>query len=266
MNQTSENKSFKINITQNKIKKGRKAIVTIENIDKELMPKHIAIIMDGNRRWAKEKGLDTKLGHKAGAETLEKIASYANKIGLKYLTVYAFSTENWKRTKEEVGALMILLKTYLDKFLNKESLRNIKIRVLGDIENIDKSLKESIEKIVEKSKNNTGLTLNIAFNYGGRAEIVRAVKNISEKVSQKELSIENINEELVANNLYTNGEPDPDLLIRPGGELRISNFLLWQLAYTEFLFIDKYWPDFSEQDLLEAIKKFENRNRKFGAK
>ena len=266
MNQTSENKSFKINITQNKIKKGRKAIVTIENIDKELMPKHIAIIMDGNRRWAKEKGLDTKLGHKAGAETLEKIASYANKIGLKYLTVYAFSTENWKRTKEEVGALMILLKTYLDKFLNKESLRNIKIRVLGDIENIDKSLKESIEKIVEKSKNNTGLTLNIAFNYGGRAEIVRAAKNISEKVSQKELSIENINEELVANNLYTNGEPDPDLLIRPGGELRISNFLLWQLAYTEFLFIDKYWPDFSEQDLLEAIKKFENRNRKFGAK
>ena len=266
MNQTSENKSFKINITQNRIKKGRKAIVTIENIDKELMPKHIAIIMDGNRRWAKERGIDTKLGHKAGAETLEKIASYANKIGLKYLTVYAFSTENWKRTKEEVGALMILLKTYLDKFLNKESLRNIKIRVLGDIENIDKSLKESIEKIVEKSKNNTGLTLNIAFNYGGRAEIVRAVKNISEKVSQKELSIENINEELVANNLYTNGEPDPDLLIRPGGELRISNFLLWQLAYTEFLFIDKYWPDFSEQDLLEAIKKFENRNRKFGAK
>ena len=266
MNQTSENKSFKINITQNRIKKGRKAIVTIENIDKELMPKHIAIIMDGNRRWAKERGIDTKLGHKAGAETLEKIASYANKIGLKYLTVYALSTENWKRTKEEVGALMILLKTYLDKFLNKESLRNIKIRVLGDIENIDKSLKESIEKIVEKSKNNTGLTLNIAFNYGGRAEIVRAVKNISEKVSQKELSIENINEELVANNLYTNGEPDPDLLIRPGGELRISNFLLWQLAYTEFLFIDKYWPDFSEQDLLEAIKKFENRNRKFGAK
>ena len=240
--------------------------MAIENVDRELMPKHIAIIMDGNRRWAKEKGLDTKLGHKAGAETLEKIASYANKIGLKYLTVYAFSTENWKRTKEEVGALMILLKTYLDKFLNKESLRNIKIRVLGDIENIDKSLKESIEKIVEKSKNNTGLTLNIAFNYGGRAEIVRAVKNISEKVSQKELSIENINEELVANNLYTNGEPDPDLLIRPGGELRISNFLLWQLAYTEFLFIDKYWPDFSEEDLLEAIKKFENRNRKFGGK
>ncbi len=240
--------------------------MAIENVDRELMPKHIAIIMDGNRRWAKEKGLDTKFGHKAGAETLEKIASYANKIGLKYLTVYAFSTENWKRTKEEVGALMILLRTYLDKFLNKESLRNIRIRVLGDIENLDISLKESIEKIVEKSKNNTGLTLNIAFNYGGRAELVRAVRRISDKVSKNEITIDDISEELVSNNLYTNGEPDPDLLIRPGGELRISNFLLWQLAYTEFLFIDKYWPDFSEDDLLEAIKTFENRNRKFGGK
>ena len=166
----------------------------LNDIDKELMPKHIAIIMDGNRRWAKEKGIDTKLGHKAGAETLEKIANFANKIGLKYMTVYAFSTENWKRTKEEVGALMLLLNAYLDKFLNKEGLRNIKIRVLGDIENLDKGLQESIKKIVEKSKNNTGLTLNIAFNYGGRAELVRAVKKISQEVSKNELSLEDINE------------------------------------------------------------------------
>lgn len=241
--------------------------MTIDDIDKELMPQHIAIIMDGNRRWAKEKGLDTKLGHKAGAETLEKIASYANKIGLKYLTVYAFSTENWKRTKEEVGALMVLLRNYLDKFLNRESLRNVKIRVLGNIENLDdKGLKDSINKIVEKSKNNTGLTLNIAFNYGGRDEIVRAVKNIAEKVKKDELTLEQIDEHLVSDNLYTANEPEPDLLIRPGGELRISNFLLWQLAYTEFLFIDKYWPDFSEEDLLEAIATFEKRNRKFGGK
>ena len=240
--------------------------MTIEDIDKELMPKHIAIIMDGNRRWAKEKGLDTKMGHKAGAETLEKIASYANEIGLKYLTVYAFSTENWKRTKEEVGALMVLLNYYLDKFLNRESLRNIRIRVLGNIESLDKGLKESINKIVEKSKNNTGLTLNIAFNYGGRDEITRAVKKISEKVKNNELTIEEIDEKLVQQNLYTFDEPDPDLLIRPGGELRISNFLLWQLAYTEFLFIDKYWPDFSEEDLLKAIETFEKRNRKFGGK
>ena len=238
----------------------------IENIDKELMPKHIAIIMDGNRRWAREKGLEPTLGHKAGAETLEKIASYANQIGLKYLTVYAFSTENWKRTKEEVGALMILLRTYLDKFLNRESLRNIRIRVLGNIDNLDEALKNSINKIVEKSKNNTGLTLNIAFNYGGRDEIVRAVKEISQKVKENEIAIEEIDEELVSKYLYTNDEPDPDLLIRPGGELRVSNFLLWQLAYTEFLFIDKYWPDFSNEDLLNAIEVFEKRNRKFGGK
>ena len=238
----------------------------MEELNEELMPKHIAIIMDGNRRWAKERGLATHLGHKAGAETLEKIANYANNIGLKYLTVYAFSTENWKRTKEEVGALMILLENYLDKFLNKESLRNIRIRVLGDIESLNTNLKQSIYKIIEKSKNNTGLTLNIAFNYGGRSEIVKAVKDITKKVEEKEINIEDINEELISNNLYTVGQPEPDLLIRPGGELRISNFLLWQLAYTEFLFIDKYWPDFSETDLLDAIKIFEKRNRKFGAK
>ncbi len=240
--------------------------MNINDIDKELMPKHIAIIMDGNRRWAREKGMDPKLGHKAGAETLEKIASYANKIGLKYLTVYAFSTENWKRTKEEIGALMLLLNHYLDKFLNKESLRNIKIRVLGDIDSLDENLRENIYKIVEKSKNNTGLTLNIAFNYGGRAEIIRTVKNISEKAKQGEIEINQIDEQMITDSLYTVGEPDPDLLIRPGGELRISNFLLWQLAYTEFLFIDKYWPDFTEEDLLDAIATFEKRNRKFGGK
>ena len=238
----------------------------LNDVDKEYMPKHIAIIMDGNRRWAKERGLDPKLGHKKGAETLEKIASYANEIGLQYLTVYAFSTENWKRTKEQIGALMLVLQSYLDRFLNKESLRNIRVRVLGDVESLDKGLKESIYKIVEKSKNNTGLTLNIAFNYGGRAEIVRAVKNISNQFKNNEISIDEINEDLISNNLYTAGEPEPDLLIRPGGELRISNFLLWQLAYTEFLFIDKFWPDFSEEDLLNAIKTFENRNRKFGGK
>ena len=240
--------------------------MTIEDIDKEFMPKHIAIIMDGNRRWAKEKGLDTKYGHKAGAETLEKIASFANDIGLKYLTVYAFSTENWKRTKEEIGALMLLLNHYLDKFLYKESLRNIKIKVLGNIDNIDKSLQMSIKKLIEKSKNNTGLTLNIAFNYGGRDEIVRAVRNISEQVKEGNINIDDVTEDLVSNNMYTKGEPEPDLLIRPGGELRISNFLLWQLAYTEFLFINKYWPDFTEDDLLEAISIFEKRNRKFGGK
>lgn len=240
--------------------------MTVDELDRELMPKHIAIIMDGNRRWAKEKKMDSRLGHKAGAETLEKIASFANKIGLKYMTVYAFSTENWKRTKEEVGALMILLNNYLDKFLNRESLQNVKIKVLGNIDDLDKSLQKSIRKLEKKSENNTGLTLNIAFNYGGRDEIVRAVKEISQKVKENEIAIEEIDEELVSKYLYTAGEPEPDLLIRPGGELRISNFLLWQLAYTEFLFIDKYWPDFTEDDLLDAIETFEKRNRKFGGK
>ena len=240
--------------------------MTINDIDKELMPQHIAIIMDGNRRWAKERGLDPRLGHKEGAETLERIATYANEIGLKYMTVYAFSTENWKRTKEEVGALMMLLERYLDKFLNRESLKNIRIRLLGDVEGLSPNLRDRIYKIVEKSKDNTGLTLNIAFNYGGRDEIVRAVRKISEKVKNDEININEIDEDMVSNNLYTQGEPEPDLLIRPGGELRISNFLLWQLAYTEFLFVDKYWPDFSRKDLLEAIYTYEKRNRKFGGK
>ena len=240
--------------------------MNINEIDKNNMPKHIAIIMDGNRRWAKERGLETKLGHKAGAETLEKLANFADEIGIQYLTVYAFSTENWKRTKEEVGALMLLLKSYVDRFLKKVSTNNIRIRVLGDLDKLDDGLKTSIKQLIQESGKNTGLTLNIAFNYGGRAEITKAVKDISQKISKGEIKIEDIDEELISNNLYTVGEPDPDLLIRPGGELRISNFLLWQLAYTEFLFLDKYWPDFSEEDLLNAIWTFQNRNRKFGGK
>ena len=233
-------------------------------IDKENMPKHIAIIMDGNRRWAKEKGLDGKLGHKAGSETLEELTYFANDIGLKYLTVYAFSTENWKRTEGEVGALMLLLKSYVDKFLKKANNNNIRVRILGDIERLDKGLKDSINEIVEKSSKNTGLTLNIAFNYGGRAEMVRAVKQISEKVLDNKLSIDDITEQTISDNLYTCGEPDPDLLIRTSGELRLSGFLLWQVAYTEFLFLDKYWPDFSKDDLLEAIQTYQNRKINLG--
>lgn len=240
--------------------------MTINDINKENMPQHIAIIMDGNRRWAKEKGIETKLGHKAGAETLEKLANFANGIGLKYLTVYAFSTENWKRTKEEVGALMVLLKSYVDKFLKRANTNNIKIRVLGDLERLDSGLRESIDEIVEKSSNNTGLTLNIAFNYGGRDEITNAVKHIAKDVENGKIKIDEIDEQAISNKLYTCGEPDPDLLIRTGGELRISNFLLWQLAYTEFLFVDKYWPDFSEEDLLNAIHTFQTRKRRFGGK
>lgn len=230
------------------------------------MPKHIAIIMDGNRRWAKERNLETRLGHKEGAETLKKIAKYANKIGIKYLTVYAFSTENWKRTKEEVGALMGLLQMYVNDFLNDKELENIKINILGDVSKLEPGLQKSIQKAIDRTKDYTGMTLNVAFNYGGRDEITKAVQKIATKVQNNEIAIQDIDEQYVSENLYTKGQTEPDLLIRTGGEQRVSNFLLWQLAYTEFLFIDKYWPDFSEADLDEAIKVFETRNRKFGAK
>ena len=230
------------------------------------IPQHIAIIMDGNRRWAREKGIETKEGHKAGAENLENIAKYCNEIGIKYLTVYAFSTENWKRSKEEVSALMILLKSYLKKFSKSANKENIKIKILGNIDVLEDGLKKSINETIEKTKNNTGLTLNIAFNYGGRDEITNAMKKIAKKVMDNEIKIEDINEDLITKNLYTENQPDPDLLIRPGGELRTSNFLPWQLVYTEFYFTDKYWPDFDKDELMKAIQTFNKRNRKFGGK
>ena len=230
------------------------------------IPKHIAIIMDGNRRWAKNKGLPTSEGHKAGAENLEKVAKYCNELGVKFLTVYAFSTENWKRSKEEVSALMILLKNYLKKFSKNANKENIKIKILGDIEILESGLKKSVNEAIERTKNCTGLTLNIAFNYGGRAEITNAIKKIATNVLNNEISIEEINENLVSKSLYTENQPDPDLLIRPGGELRISNFLPWQLVYSEFYFTDKYWPDFNKEDLLDSIQVFNKRTRKFGGK
>ena len=235
------------------------------DIDKENLPKHIAIIMDGNRRWAKDRELTTRDGHKEGAQTLEDISKFCNKIGIKYLTVYAFSTENWKRSKKEVSALMAILRMRVDAFIKEKDKQNIRIKVIGDIKGLTKSLQKSIEKAIEITKNNTGLTLNIAFNYGGRQELVRATKIIAEKVKNNEISIEDINEQLISDNLYTAGQPDPDLLIRTSGELRLSNFLPWQLVYTEFLFVDKNWPEFTEQDLDEAIIEYEKRTRKFGA-
>ena len=232
----------------------------------EKMPKHIAIIMDGNRRWAREKGLDPKQGHREGAKTLEKIVRYANKIGLEYITVYAFSTENWKRSEDEVGALMILLQKYLDDYSKRADTENIKVKVLGDITRLSEGMQKSIKKCMERTKNNTGVVFNIALNYGSRNEIVSAVKNIAYEVKNENINVEEITEDTISNNLYTAGEPDPDLLIRTSGELRLSNFLLWQLAYTEFLFVDKHWPDFSEEDIDMAIEVFQKRNRKFGGK
>lgn len=233
--------------------------------NEENMPKHIAIIMDGNRRWERTQGKPASFGHKAGAKTLENIVRYANKIGLKYITVYAFSTENWKRTEEEVKALMLLLQSYLDDYSKRADSENIKVKVLGDITALSQGMQKSIINCMERTKNNTGITFNIALNYGGRDEIVRAVKKIAQKVEDKKLKVEDINEDMISQNLYTAGEPDPDLVIRTSGEIRLSNFLPWQVVYSEFLFVDKNWPDFSEADLDEAIIEYQKRTRKFGA-
>ena len=235
------------------------------NFNKEYMPKHIAIIMDGNRRWAKAKGKPASFGHKEGAKTLEKIVRYANKIGLQYITVYAFSTENWKRAEDEVKALMMLLQSYLDDYSKRADTENIRVKILGDISALSEGMQKSIIKCMERTKDNTGVTFNIALNYGGRDEILKAVKQIAVKVKKNEIDPEDITEEMISENLYTKEEPDPDLVIRTSGELRLSNFLTWQSVYSELLFIDKNWPDFSEEDLDNAIIEYQKRTRKFGA-
>ena len=235
------------------------------NFSRENIPKHIAIIMDGNRRWAKSKGLPVALGHKQGAETLEKIVRHANKIGLEYITVYAFSTENWKRAEEEVKALMLLLQGYIDKYSKIADSENIKVQFLGDLTAFSEKMQKGIQDCINRTKNNTGVTFNIALNYGGRLELINAIKQITKQVQDGAYSINDINEQIVSENLYTKGMPDPDLLIRTSGEIRTSNFLPWQLVYSEFVFVEKNWPDFSEEDLENAIVEYQKRTRKFGA-
>lgn len=233
-------------------------------MEEKKLPLHIGIILDGNRRWAKKQGMVPTDGHKVGAETVKKIAKYANKIGLKYLTVYAFSTENWKRAETEVSLLMGLLKKHLDDFLSGLNNNNIKIQVLGDISKLNTKLQESINQAIDRTKNNTGLTLNIAFNYGGRDDIVHAVKKITQEIVNGTLSINDITENLISSNLYTKGIPDPDLIIRTSGELRTSGFLTWQSTYSELYFVEKCWPEFEEKDLDKAIEEYQRRNRRFG--
>ena len=235
------------------------------NFDKNCMPKHIAIIMDGNRRWAKAQGKPASFGHKEGAKTLEKIVRYANKIGLEYITVYAFSTENWKRAEDEVKALMLLLQNYLDDYSKRADTENIRVKILGDISALSDGMQKSIIKCMERTKNNTGVTFNIALNYGGRDEIVKAVKEIARQVEEGKIKANEINEKIISEHLYTKNEPDPDLVIRTSGELRLSNFLPWQSVYSELLFIQKNWPDFDEEDLDNAIIEYQKRTRKFGA-
>lgn len=235
-------------------------------MEQENLPKHIAIIMDGNRRWAKDKGIPVKLGHREGAKTLEKIVRHAKDIGIKHITVYAFSTDNWKRTQDEVSTLMNLFQSYLDDYSKRADSENIRVKIIGRKDGLSSKLKDGIEKCMERTENNTGITFNIAINYGGREDIIDAVKDVCMQVRENKIKIEDIQEQTISDNLYTKGQPDPDLLIRTSGELRLSNFLTWQLAYTEFVFVDKYWPDFNDKDLDEAIEEYQKRNRRFGAK
>ena len=228
------------------------------------IPNHIAIILDGNRRWARNKNIPTLQGHTAGAKNLEKIANYCSKIGVKYLTVYAFSTENWKREKEEVDYLMKLFAKYINDFDRKFKDATARIRLAGDITRLPEYLQEKVRDIEERTKNNTGLTVNLCINYGGREEIVNATKILAERVKNNELSIEDITEEMISQNLRTGDAPDPDLFIRPGGEIRLSGFLLWQSSYSELYFADPLWPDFNEKELEKAIDEFNKRKRRFG--
>lgn len=221
---------------------------------------HLAVIMDGNRRWAKSKGLPIKLGHRAGAKAFEAAIENCADLGIKYLTVYAFSTENWKRSEEEVNTLMELLKDYLSKMKQTLKGKDVKVNILGDINAFSPELRNSIIELENMTKDNKSFTVNICLNYGGRDEIVHAVK----KIVDSGIKSSEITEETLKNNLYTSGIPDPDLLIRTSGEVRLSNYLLWQLAYTEFLFIDKNWPDFDKSDIEYAIEVYNKRNRKYG--
>ena len=233
----------------------------ISDIVKNTNFKHLAIIMDGNRRWAKERNLPSAFGHKKGVTALKNTVRACDKFGIEYLTVYAFSTENWNRKKDEVDFLMGLIKTTLDAELTELYDENVVIKFIGDISKLSPMLQETMANSVEKTKNNTGVKLNIAINYGGRAEIVNAVKNII----RKGIKEEDITEELITNELYTGSAPMPDLLVRTGGEMRISNYLLWQIAYSEFYVTDKYWPEFNEEALSDAIIEYNSRQRRFGA-
>lgn len=236
----------------------------IENLVKQNNLQHIAVIMDGNRRWAKLHNLPSAFGHKKGVDSLKKVVRACDDFGIKYLTVYAFSTENWHRTKEEVRFLMDLLAKTLGDELDELHQNNVVIRFLGDISQLSKKLQDVVSNAEEKTKNNSGVNLQIAFNYGARDEILKAVKSISKKVLDKKLNIDDITEDTISNELYTKDIPNPDLLIRTGGEKRISNYLLWQIAYSEILVVDEFWPEFDKNSLAKAVEEFNLRNRRFG--
>jgi undecaprenyl diphosphate synthase len=236
----------------------------ITDLDLTNIPEHIAIIMDGNGRWAKKRNLPRIAGHREGMKTAKDIAKYANKLGVKVLTMYAFSTENWKRPKSEVEFIMKLPQQFLNSFLPELMEEEIQVRIMGDFDELPSHTREVIEQAVEKTKNNKRLILNFATNYGSRAEIIRAVKGIAKDVQEDKLDVNDITDDIFSNYLLTKEYSDPDLLIRTSGELRISNFLMWQIAYSELWFTDVYWPNFKEEHLVEALKNYQQRKRRFG--
>ena len=229
-----------------------------------VIPEHVAIILDGNGRWAKKRGLPRSVGHKEGCVTVERTVEDAARLGIKYLTVYGFSTENWKRTSDEVGALMQLFRYYMVRLLKIAKANNVRVKMIGDRDRFDKDIIEGIGKLVEETKDNTGLTFIIAVNYGGRDEIVRATRKLMKDSAEGKLLPEDMTEEVFSSYLDTEGLPDPDLLIRTSGELRLSNYLLWQLAYTELYVTDCYWPDFNMEEMKRAIAAYNSRERRFG--
>lgn len=228
------------------------------------IPNHVAIILDGNGRWAKKRLLPRNLGHKAGAKAVEDICEDAWNLGIKYLTVYAFSTENWKRPEDEVNALMKLLRNYLTDCIERSNKNNMRVRVIGEKSGLSQDIRDRIEELEKVTEKNTGLNFTIAINYGSRDEITRAVRTIAKRAAAGEIDPDIIDMDTISENLDTKGIPDPDLLIRTSGEERLSNFLLWQLAYTEFYFTDVLWPDFDKKELERAIEKYNGRERRFG--
>ena len=235
-----------------------------ERIDKERVPKHIAIIMDGNGRWAQEHGEMRIMGHASGVEAVREALVAASELGVKYLTLYAFSTENWNRPKEEIDALMDLLVNTIVSEVDSLNENKVRLSAIGDLDSLPENCGKVLKEGIERTAHNERITLNLALSYSSRWEITNATRKLAKKVKNGELDPENIDETLIASELTTSGIPDPELLIRTSGEQRISNFLLWQCAYTEFIFVDKFWPDFTKQDLYEAILEFQLRERRFG--
>jgi len=237
-----------------------------ELFGKDKVPQHLAIIMDGNGRWAKKRGLPRSAGHKEGAKSVRRVITSCLDFNIPILTIYAFSTENWKRPKQEIVYLLKLFERFLSKEKANLIKNNIKINFIGRLNNLPDSLTEKMKELHESTISNNKLVLNVAINYGGRAEIVDALKSIALKIEEKKLNIEEINENTIRDNLYTQNLPEPDLLIRTAGEMRISNFMIWQIAYTELWVTPVYWPDFDENNLIEAIRNFQKRVRKYGGK